>query len=70
MLRLVVLGHSNIAIASELHLSINSIKTYIRSAYRKIGVTTRAQVVVWCLSHGFPPPGERPGERPVVRPVE
>ncbi len=59
VLRLVVLGHSNLAIASELYLSINSIKTYIRSAYRKIGVTTRAQVVVWCLSHGFPPPGEQ-----------
>ena len=27
---------------------MNSVKTYIRSAYRKIGVTTRAQVVSWC----------------------
>jgi len=58
VLRLVVQGLSNREIASELYLSVNSIKTYIRSAYRKIGVTTRAQVVAWCLRHGFPPPEE------------
>jgi DNA-binding NarL/FixJ family response regulator len=54
VLRLVVQGFSNQEIASQLYLSINSIKTYIRSAYRKIGVTTRSQVVAWCVRHGFP----------------
>jgi DNA-binding NarL/FixJ family response regulator len=58
VLRLVVLGLSNQEVAEELSLSINSIKTYIRSAYRKIGVTTRAQVVAWCVRHGFPPSAE------------
>ena len=58
VLRLVVLGLSNHEIARELFLSVNSIKTYIRSAYRKIGVTTRPQVVGWCVRHGFPPPEE------------
>ncbi len=58
VLRLVTLGMSNHEIASELFLSVNSIKTYIRSAYRKIGVTTRPQVVAWCVRHGFPPPHE------------
>jgi DNA-binding NarL/FixJ family response regulator len=56
VLRLVVQGLSNREIANELFLSVNSIKTYIRSAYRKIGVTTRPQVVAWCVRHGFPPP--------------
>ena len=56
VLRMVVLGLSNHEIADELFLSINSIKTYIRSAYRKIGVTTRPQVVAWCVCHGFTPP--------------
>jgi len=56
VLRLVTLGMSNHEIAAELFLSVNSIKTYIRSAYRKIGVTTRPQVVAWCVRHGFPPP--------------
>ena len=56
VLRLVVLGFSNHEIAGELYVSVNSVKTYIRSAYRKIGVTTRAQAVSWCVRHGFPPP--------------
>ena len=58
VLRLVVQGLSNHEIADELFLSINSIKTYIRSAYRKIGATTRPQVVAWCVQHGFPPPAD------------
>ena len=58
VLRLVTLGMSNREIADELFLSVNSIKTYIRSAYRKIGVTARPQVVSWCVRHGFPPPVE------------
>ena len=37
-------------------VSVNSVKTYIRSAYRKIGVTTRPQAVSWCVRHGFPLP--------------
>jgi DNA-binding NarL/FixJ family response regulator len=56
VLRLITLGRSNTEIAAELYLSVNSIKTYIRSAYRKIGVSTRPQVVAWCMQHGFPPP--------------
>ena len=58
VMRLVVQGLSNHQIATELFLSVNSIKTYIRSAYRKIGVTTRPQVVAWCVQHGFPPPAD------------
>jgi DNA-binding NarL/FixJ family response regulator len=58
VLRLVTIGLSNQQIADELALSVNSIKTYIRSAYRKIGVSTRPQVVAWCVRHGFPPPVE------------
>jgi len=56
VLREVVNGLSNREIADLFHLSINSVKTYIRSAYRKVGVTTRAQAVSWCVRHGFPLP--------------
>ena len=56
VLREVVNGLSNHEIADELYLSINSVKTYIRSAYRKVGVTTRAQAVSWCVRNGFPTP--------------
>jgi two-component system, NarL family, response regulator LiaR len=35
---------------------VNSVKTYIRSAYRKMGVNHRAQAVAWGIQHGFTPP--------------
>jgi DNA-binding CsgD family transcriptional regulator len=60
ILRLLTLGLSNQEIADECFLSINSVKSYIRSAYRRIGVTSRSQAVVWCLQHGFEPPQEDP----------
>jgi DNA-binding CsgD family transcriptional regulator len=59
VLAMIVQGRTNQEIASDLFLSINSIKTYIRSAYRKIGVRHRAQAVAWAMQHGFPPPQER-----------
>ncbi len=59
VLALIVQGRTNQEIASECFLSINSIKTYIRSAYRKLGVRHRAQAVAWALQHGFPPPTDR-----------
>ncbi|MGZ4457137.1 MAG: response regulator transcription factor [Nocardioides sp.] len=63
MVALVVQGHSNQEIAERTYLSINSVKTYIRTAYRKIGVTTRSQAVVWGMQHGFEPDRSR-----IVRP--
>jgi DNA-binding NarL/FixJ family response regulator len=61
ILRLLTLGMSNQQIAEECFLSINSVKSYIRSAYRRIGATSRSQAVVWCIQHGFEPPGEEAG---------
>jgi DNA-binding NarL/FixJ family response regulator len=54
IIRLVTLGTTNQEIAQTLFLSINSVKSYIRSAYRKIGVTNRVQAVAWAVQHGFP----------------
>ena len=48
-----MLGHSNQEIADALFLSINSVKTYIRSTYRKIDVTSRGQAIVWAIQNGF-----------------
>jgi DNA-binding NarL/FixJ family response regulator len=56
VMRMITLGMTNQEIADELYLSGNSIKTYIRNAYRKVGVSTRHQAVAWCLQNGFPPP--------------
>jgi DNA-binding NarL/FixJ family response regulator len=54
VLGLVVGGLSNQEIADACFLSINSVKTYIRSTYRKIGAASRAQAVAWGIQHGFP----------------
>ena len=56
VLGLVTAGLSNQEIANTLYLSINSVKTYIRSTYRKMGVATRSQAVLWAIQHGFPTP--------------
>jgi DNA-binding NarL/FixJ family response regulator len=53
MLVFITRGLSNDEIASRSFLSINSVKTYIRTAYRKIGVRTRAQAVAWGYRNGF-----------------
>jgi DNA-binding CsgD family transcriptional regulator len=59
MVRLIVAGMSNQEIADTLYLSINSVKTYIRSAYRKIGAVSRAPAVAWGIQHGFPAVAEK-----------
>lgn len=58
VMRLIAAGHSNQEIARLLNFSINSIKTYIRTAYAKMGVVSRAQAVRWVL------------ERDVVEPLQ
>lgn len=55
MLALIVQGRSNDEIATSCYLSPNTVKTYIREAYRKIGVTTRPQAVAWGMRHGLQP---------------
>ena len=59
ILALIVRGRGNQEIAEEFFLSINSVKTYIRSTYRKLGLSTRAQAVAWGVVQGFPVDPER-----------
>jgi two-component system, NarL family, response regulator LiaR len=53
MLTFITRGLTNDEIARRAFLSINTVKTYIRTAYRKIGVETRAQAVAWGYENGF-----------------
>ncbi|WP_068430493.1 response regulator transcription factor [Piscicoccus intestinalis] len=50
---LITQGLSNAEIARRSYLSINSVKSYIRTAYRKMGVERRSQAVAWAYEHGF-----------------
>jgi len=53
VIALIARGLSNQEVADSIFLSVNSVKTYIRTAYRKIGVQRRGQAVLWALQHGF-----------------
>ncbi|GGO69392.1 response regulator transcription factor [Nocardioides deserti] len=46
-LRLVAAGLSNVQIATEMLIGVNTVKVYVRQAYRKIGVVRRSQAVAW-----------------------
>ena len=51
MLTFIVRGLTNAEIAARCYLSINTVKTYTRTAYRKIGVSSRSQA--WGFRNGF-----------------
>jgi NarL family two-component system response regulator LiaR len=66
IIALITQGLSNQDIADRAYLSINSVKTYIRSAYRKIGVTSRSQAVLWGVDNGFKPDTLRTVDRALL----
>lgn len=49
ILRAIAAGLTNEQISRDLHLSINTVKTYIRTAYQKIGVNSRSQAILWAI---------------------
>ena len=53
ILRLISHGLSNQDIAEKAYLSINTVKSYIRSAYRRMGVESRSQAILWAIDRGF-----------------
>ncbi|MFC5178549.1 DNA-binding response regulator [Nocardioides taihuensis] len=55
VIALITQGLGNDEIARRMFTSINTVKTYIRSAYRKIDVDTRTRAVLWGVDHGFRP---------------
>jgi len=48
-------GLTNQEIAERAYITMNSDKSYIRSAYRKMGVERRTQAVLWAMANGFAP---------------
>lgn len=66
IIALITQGLTNQQIADRVYLSINSVKTYIRSAYRKIGVERRSQAVLWGVQNGFEPDTLRTVDRSLL----
>jgi DNA-binding NarL/FixJ family response regulator len=59
ILALITQGKSNADVARLTYLSPNTVKSYIRTIYRKIGVGSRTQAVLWGVDHGFTPDHHR-----------
>ena len=59
ILALITQGRSNAEVAALTFLSPNTVKSYIRTIYRKIGAGSRTQAVLWGVRNGFTPDHRR-----------
>ena len=59
ILALITQGKSNADVARLTYLSPNTVKSYIRTIYRKIGAESRTRAVLWGVDHGFTPDHHR-----------
>ena len=59
ILALITQGKSNAEVAALTYLSPNTVKSYIRTIYRKIDVDSRTKAVLWGVKHGFTPDHNR-----------
>ena len=59
ILALITQGRSNADVATLTYLSPNTVKSYIRSIYRKIGADSRTRAVLWGVANGFTPDHHR-----------
>src|ERR1700733_4328762 len=59
ILALITQGMSNADVARLTYLSPNTVKSYIRTIYRKLCVSSRTQAVLWGVKHGFTPDHHR-----------
>ena len=53
VIRLVALGHTNREIAERLVLSVRTVETHRARIQRRLGASTRAELVSWALEHGL-----------------
>ncbi|HZN89633.1 MAG TPA: response regulator transcription factor [Thermoleophilaceae bacterium] len=53
VVRLVALGHTNTEVADRLTLSVRTIETHRARIQRRLGLSTRAELVRWALDHGM-----------------
>jgi two-component system, NarL family, response regulator NreC len=53
VVRLIALGHTSAEMAEKLHLSSRTVETHRARIHRKLGLTTRAQLVRYALRRGL-----------------
>ena len=53
ILELVLAGHTNKAIASEMNISEKTVEFHLDNIYTKIGVRTRVMAGIWALQQGI-----------------
>lgn len=53
VLRLIALGHTSVEIAGHLHLSPRTVETHRARVYRKLGLSTRAELVRYALGRSL-----------------
>jgi DNA-binding CsgD family transcriptional regulator len=51
VLSVLLLGHSNEAIARHLHVSVETVKTHVQRIFRKLGVSSRARAIATVRGH-------------------
>lgn len=59
VLALLALGYSNPQIARELFLSVDTVKTYVRRVFTKLGVNNRTQAALLAAGHDVAAPSSR-----------
>jgi DNA-binding NarL/FixJ family response regulator len=59
VLALLTQGHDTKQVAATMYLSANSVKTHMKSLYRKLNVHTRSEAILWGIDHGFRPDRQR-----------
>jgi two-component system response regulator NreC len=53
IVRLIALGHTSAEIGDKLHLSARTVETHRARLHRKLGVTSRAELVRYALRRGL-----------------
>ena len=60
ILRLAASGATNQQIASQLNISINTVKVHMRKIFGKIGVESRTEATIYAIRHGYVQVGDAP----------
>jgi DNA-binding NarL/FixJ family response regulator len=51
-LKLLTNGADNKGIAASLNVSINTVEKHLKNIYKKLGVTSRSEAILWWVEKG------------------